>query len=228
LPTCGDGIVQTGEACDDGNRDEQDTCRGTCQVARCGDGVVQAGVEECDDGNALDSDACPSTCRAARCGDGLVEADIEFCDDANDIDDDGCDTSCTPCGRDPAALGRTFDPATGHCYFGYPEMTWAEAEADCVVRGGYLATIANEAENEVVRRVLGRNLFIGFRDLEVEGEWSWSNGEASTFTRWAGGEPNDYGTGEDCAEMYPSGDWNDNYCTNRRPYVCERPGMMAP
>ena len=48
---CGDGMVDDGEECDDGNDVETDECLGTCVAAKCGDGVPQDGVEECDDGN---------------------------------------------------------------------------------------------------------------------------------------------------------------------------------
>ncbi|MBA3548255.1 MAG: hypothetical protein H0T76_17370, partial [Nannocystis sp.] len=34
---CGDGEVQPGEACDDGNADETDACLATCVAASCGD-----------------------------------------------------------------------------------------------------------------------------------------------------------------------------------------------
>ena len=30
-PTCGDGIIQAGETCDDGNTDDHDLCSKTCQ-----------------------------------------------------------------------------------------------------------------------------------------------------------------------------------------------------
>jgi len=51
-------------------------------AARCGDGIVHAGVETCDDGNDSDEDACLSTCVPASCGDGIVQADAgEECDD---------------------------------------------------------------------------------------------------------------------------------------------------
>jgi cysteine-rich repeat protein len=61
-PPCGDGKVERGEECDDGNAIETDACRSSCQWNRCGDGVVRAGVEECDDGNATDNDACSAVC----------------------------------------------------------------------------------------------------------------------------------------------------------------------
>lgn len=37
-PVCGNGIVEPGEACDDGNRVDNDFCRNDCTLPRCGDG----------------------------------------------------------------------------------------------------------------------------------------------------------------------------------------------
>lgn len=45
---CGDGIVDTGETCDDGNRINNDACTNACRPNICGDGVYYTGVEECD------------------------------------------------------------------------------------------------------------------------------------------------------------------------------------
>ena len=49
--SCGDGVVDTGEGCDDGaNNSDSGTCYTTCILASsCGDGVVDTG-EGCDDG----------------------------------------------------------------------------------------------------------------------------------------------------------------------------------
>ncbi len=92
---CGDGIVQLGEACDDGNEENTDACLNTCAAATCGDGFVQSGVEACDDGNEDNTDACLNTCAAATCGDGFVQRGIEACDDGNTMDGDGCSARCT-------------------------------------------------------------------------------------------------------------------------------------
>ncbi len=91
---CGNGVVEPGEGCDDGNDDDLDACLSTCEPASCGDGLVFEGEEECDDGNSSDTDACLSTCVAATCGDGFVREGHEVCDDANRIDDDGCTNAC--------------------------------------------------------------------------------------------------------------------------------------
>ena len=61
---CGDGVLDAGEECDDGeaNSDsEVDACRTSCVSAHCGDGVVDSS-ESCDDGDASAMDGCSSSC----------------------------------------------------------------------------------------------------------------------------------------------------------------------
>lgn len=48
-PVCGNGKREAGEACDDGNTENNDGCSATCQLESCGDGIKQAS-EACDDG----------------------------------------------------------------------------------------------------------------------------------------------------------------------------------
>ena len=55
--SCGNGMVDIGEQCDDGDLDNTDACLVGCVNAACGDGFVQAGVEQCDDGNVIGGDA---------------------------------------------------------------------------------------------------------------------------------------------------------------------------
>ncbi len=61
-PLCGNGVVEAGEQCDDGNNSNNDSCLNSCQSARCGDGFLNSNAEQCDDGNAIDGDGCSSTC----------------------------------------------------------------------------------------------------------------------------------------------------------------------
>ena len=66
---CGDGVVDDGEECDDGNRRSDDECI-YCRNAYCGDGYVMTNPinpalapEQCDDGNTDDGDGCSSECK---------------------------------------------------------------------------------------------------------------------------------------------------------------------
>jgi formylglycine-generating enzyme required for sulfatase activity len=87
IETCGDGVLNPGEACDPA-RDP--TCRADCTRPRCGDGLLDPG-EVCDAGRANSDtapNACRPTCQPAGCGDGVVDAG-EDCDSTP-----GCPTTC--------------------------------------------------------------------------------------------------------------------------------------
>ena len=93
---CGDGVIDAGEACDDGAANGPDApCTLECKRPTCGDGMVQ-GDEACDEGAANGDDrACLPTCVAAQCGDGRVRAGQELCDaGAANADDGACTTTC--------------------------------------------------------------------------------------------------------------------------------------
>lgn len=60
--SCGNGITEAGEACDDGNDNNTDACLDTCVEAACGDGFVQTEKEFCDDTNVNELDGCPASC----------------------------------------------------------------------------------------------------------------------------------------------------------------------
>ncbi|KHO45314.1 MAG: hypothetical protein QS98_C0011G0009 [archaeon GW2011_AR3] len=64
---CGDGQVQPGEECDDGNTDDGDGCSSVCLIEEegdpfCGDGNLDT-FEQCDDGNNADGDGCSAKCQ---------------------------------------------------------------------------------------------------------------------------------------------------------------------
>ena len=63
-PQCGNGVVEIGEGCDDGNTRACDGCSASCQVEGCGNGVVECD-EQCDDGvrNGTSGDGCDASCR---------------------------------------------------------------------------------------------------------------------------------------------------------------------
>lgn len=96
--TCGDGHPRRNvEGCDDGNGVLTDNCPdgpgGTCQPARCGDGIKRESGdkderEECDEGG--DTEECDADCTEPRCGDRYVNTAIEQCDDGNGLNNDNC------------------------------------------------------------------------------------------------------------------------------------------
>ncbi len=112
---CGDGYTHEGkETCDDGNDDTSDDCPsgpdGTCEPARCGDGLIKSNNpnrEACDDGNGENDDDCPDgpdgTCEPAFCGDGHVYSELnsegkphEECDEGGEDGEEGNGNSNDP------------------------------------------------------------------------------------------------------------------------------------
>jgi len=94
ISECGDGVAaeEDGEECDDGNTNDLDACRNTCEIAFCGDGVVQTDVEVCDDGG--ESASCNDDCTQAICGDRKLNTALgETCDAGGETAQ--CDTDCT-------------------------------------------------------------------------------------------------------------------------------------
>jgi cysteine-rich repeat protein len=114
--SCGNGTLNPGEICDDGNQLDGDGCDLNCTLTACGNGIVTAG-EQCDDGNTVSGDGCSATCqREGVCGNAVLEP-REQCDDGNLVDGDGCDHNCTltGCGNGIVTTGEQCDngPANG-------------------------------------------------------------------------------------------------------------------
>ena len=97
--TCGDGVLDPGEGCDEGIGNAiYAACTDVCQPNVCGDGKVHVGVETCDEANEnVDTGYCRSDCQLGTCGDGFVFAALEACDagGANGPEYGQCDDSCT-------------------------------------------------------------------------------------------------------------------------------------
>jgi cysteine-rich repeat protein len=105
-PICGNGVVEDGEECDDGDGDDSDSCTSVCTLAVCGDGWTQ-NAETCDDGNLDNEDSCTNACVKAACGDGLVQ-DGEACDYGDLDPGDTCDRTCASTKIASLAVGGEF------------------------------------------------------------------------------------------------------------------------
>jgi cysteine-rich repeat protein len=91
-PRCGNGFVDPGEQCDDGNLVNGDGCEANCTLPACGNDVLDPG-EQCDDGNLVNGDGCEANCTLPTCGNGILDPG-EQCDDGNTTNGDGCDSNC--------------------------------------------------------------------------------------------------------------------------------------
>ncbi len=104
-PVCGNGRVELGEECDDGNTSDCDGCSASCTTERCGDGHL-CGGEECDDGNDVPCDGC-TACHVDACGDG-VRCGGEACD--TPVGCTTCDACAVPiCGDGIVCPGEECD-----------------------------------------------------------------------------------------------------------------------
>lgn len=109
------------------------------------------------------------------------------------------------------------NPANGHTYQVITCGNWLQCKAAAESRGGKLATIRNQAEQDwIVGNMLPLattmwGFWIGFNDRAQDGTWVWDSGEPVTFTAWSGwynSSPNN----EDAAHMasFFGGLWNDD------------------
>ncbi len=123
-PVCGNGKLESGEICDDGNIVSGDGCLGDCSAVEpnyacpipgqacvltmvCDDKKI-TGTETCDDGNTTPGDGCSDTCQVepgwacpivgAACRAAKcgdgIIAGTEVCDDGNAVSGDGCSSTC--------------------------------------------------------------------------------------------------------------------------------------
>jgi cysteine-rich repeat protein len=132
--TCGNGFRDPNEGCDDGNTEDGDGCQGTCQPPRCGDGILDPGLDEvCDDGNLEPGDGCSFDCTSVEaCGDGTIDfARGETCDDGNTRNRDGCGGTCQE--ERYGWREDTFDPPRARFY---PGIAYDAARQVVVMFGG--------------------------------------------------------------------------------------------
>jgi cysteine-rich repeat protein len=97
--TCGNGELDDGEECDDGNNEDGDGCQADCSLpALCNDYCLEepgCGGDYVCYQNSCRNPVCSEDddCICAVCGDGTVDPGEE-CDDGNNEDGDGCSAIC--------------------------------------------------------------------------------------------------------------------------------------
>ena len=101
---------------------------------------------------------------------------------------------------------RVAEGGNGHWYQlvseGHP--SWTQAKSMAELRGGYLATLTSQSENDLaglLSRGMPAMLLGGFQDRtspnysEPFGAWKWITGEPWSYSNWGAGEPNDSSNG---------------------------------
>lgn len=133
FPNCGNGVLEGGEGCDDGNTDDGDDCDSDCKIPACDkysdancwpcntEAPGEMGVDSCGGSDAGEVDCLDdnaggdAVCIIVGCGNELLESN-EGCDDGNTDDGDDCNAIClietvpgdpNQCNQDP--VGATGD-----------------------------------------------------------------------------------------------------------------------
>jgi cysteine-rich repeat protein len=135
---CGNGVVEPGETCDDGNLGILDGCLESCQAQpgydcpalggpcspHCGDNRVVGG-EACDDGNLIYGDGCSGSCQLeAECGN-FTRDPLEDCDDGP-TGGATCSSLCTL--NAPLACAPLLDLSSTGTVTVDGDVTWLDAQ----------------------------------------------------------------------------------------------------
>ena len=118
-------------------------------------------------------------------------------------------------------LNRNIYSFNGHYYLlTDTASSWQDAEAQAVALGGHLVTISSTNENSFLNSTFSSfgTLWIGFNDVDLEGNFTWISGEPASFTFWNNGEPNN-SNNEDYGVMLNTGRWNDSPAASYRGIV---------
>jgi hypothetical protein len=185
---------------------------------------------------------------AAHCdGTSTIGEDCTHVRGDNLWNDAGCGGSrnyiCQDCGDVPGPTSFSkIDGAGG---------MW-DAEALCANNGGHLASVHSDDDKAAIAALGANGAWIGFHDtyaeagctgqsndVNEEGGFVWTDGTATNYLSWGGGEPNDWqdgaahcdGTstvGEDCSHVRGDNNWNDAGCGGNRAAICGFNGDWIP
>ncbi|CAL1543038.1 unnamed protein product [Lymnaea stagnalis] len=143
-------------------------------------------------------------------------------------------------GRNTPQCGNStnWTQYNGYCYYvssptgNQSLVSWFQARLICKDMSAELVSIGSDDENGYVTTMLSRSpvdsFWIGLNDLE-QGSYSWTDISPIVFVSWGLHQPDDAYGGEQCVETNSYGQWNDQYCQEKRGYVCKRrPGNATP
>ncbi len=135
-PACGNGVIEDGEECDDGNRSDGDCCAWNCaheesDGAACDDGTFCNGADSCVAGACTVHAGDPCSVSSVACEGICNEAD-DSCDLAAGS---ACSDAATCSSAECAASGSCVCDGDGHCSLGDLCPICAGARNDCADPG---------------------------------------------------------------------------------------------
>jgi cysteine-rich repeat protein len=153
---CGNGRIDPGETCDDGNHTGGDCCSSTC--------TIEFG-QPCDDGNAC---TIADTCWSAQCR-GIVVPDGMACDDGSDCTVDACRAGtcvgeaapATSC-RVPQDAGRSTLSIKNRASDAADQLVWKWANGGATAFADFGDPLATDGY-ELCIYTPGPMLFLGSR-----------------------------------------------------------------
>ncbi|HTI98595.1 MAG TPA: lectin-like protein [Dongiaceae bacterium] len=130
----------------------------------------------------------------------------------------------------PVTAGQVYFAGTGHWYEAVlvpAGITWNDARTNATLRGGYLCTVTNAAENTFVASLVDISYYsdvsinndilgpwLGGLRHANESNWQWITGEPFTYFNWYGNQPDGYGGSEQRLQYYAAANvgttWGDH------------------
>ncbi len=159
--------------------------------------------------------------------------EVEVCD-GKDNDCDGLPDELSPqnqvCGEcvlyENEGINYAFclaDPSLARPWQDARDLCFAAFGGDLVSIGTSLDQLF--VESRLLELATTETFWIGLNDLDVEGDYLWSDGTAFGYSRWGLGQPDHAGPTEDCVEFLASdiafGLWNDIDCGKLNYPICE-------
>ncbi|XP_026551938.1 C-type lectin domain family 17, member A-like [Pseudonaja textilis] len=111
------------------------------------------------------------------------------------------------------------------CYFfSFKSKPWKIAQQFCEDEGANLVIVNSGIEQNFLVKHMGNDqvFWIGLTDTDKENHWIWVDNTTLSVSFWGKDEPNNAGSGEDCATLRFSGKWNDVPCSRNELSICEK------
>uniref|UniRef100_A0A665UEQ5 C-type lectin domain-containing protein n=1 Tax=Echeneis naucrates TaxID=173247 RepID=A0A665UEQ5_ECHNA len=125
----------------------------------------------------------------------------------------------------------------GSCYWMTETVkNWHDAEAHCNSEQGHLASFHSQEElsfltGELIHYGINTQSWVGLNDINVEGQFVYTDGTPADFLLWAPNQPDNYQNNEDCVHLrgmnhHEAGKLNDDFCTSTMEYICKKENRL--